>query len=298
MIDLYRFQRFLVEDPVALALAASWFFGLALVLTQFGLQHLSPRRGALVSIPTSTALLWVLAPFMLGGGGGNRYAVAIFLAVGLFFPASVTLLTFEANRRMGPSVTGALGNLTPLFAIGLAALLFGDVPRPLHAVGMAVIFAGVVLLSVDRRWSGGRWSVWVMALPLAAAAIRGATQPIAKFGLALWPSPFAAALIGYTVSSLVVAGAALLREKERSSDRPGRGFLWFSSVGLCNGCAVLALYVAHQHGPVTLVSPLVATYPLFTLVLTTIFFRGTRLELRRVAGVVTTVAGVAVLLSA
>jgi len=188
MIDLYRFQRFLVEDPVALALAASWFFGLALVLTQFGLQHLSPRRGALVSIPTSTALLWVLAPFMLGGGGGNRYAVAIFLAVGLFFPASVTLLTFEANRRMGPSVTGALGNLTPLFAIGLAALLFGDVPRPLHAVGMAVIFAGVVLLSVDRRWSGGRWSVWVMALPLAAAAIRGATQPIAKFGLALWPS--------------------------------------------------------------------------------------------------------------
>src|SRR6266851_7340195 len=111
-------------------------------------------------------------------------------------------------------------------------------------------------------------------------------------------SPFAAALIGYTVSSLVVAGAALLREKERSSDRPGRGFLWFSSVGLCNGCAVLALYVALQHGPVTLVSPLVATYPLFTLVLTTIFFRGTRLELRRVAGVVTTVAGVAVLLSA
>src|SRR5258707_13138339 len=104
MIDLYRFQRFLVEDPVALALAASWFFGLALVLTQFGLQQLSPRRGALVSIPTSTALLWVLAPFMLGGGGGDGYAVAIFLAGGLFFPAGRPLLNFEAHRRIGASV--------------------------------------------------------------------------------------------------------------------------------------------------------------------------------------------------
>jgi drug/metabolite transporter (DMT)-like permease len=290
--------RFTSEDPVTLALAAAGLFGAALVLTQFGLQHMSPRRGALVSIPTSTALFWLLAPFMLRGSEANASAVAIFLAVGLLFPASVTLLTFEANRRMGPSVAGALGNLTPLFAVGLAVLLFNEVPRPQHAVGIGVILAGVAILSVDRAWGGGRWPVWVMALPLAAAAIRGATQPIAKFGLALWPSPFAAALLGYTASSMVVAGAAFLRPSDRTPDRVGKGLLWFAIVGLCNGGAVLALYAALQRGPVTLVSPLVATYPLFTLVLTPMLFRETRLERRRVAGVVVTVAGVVVLLSA
>jgi drug/metabolite transporter (DMT)-like permease len=290
--------RFSSEDPVTLALASAGLFGVALVLTQFGLQHMSPRRGALVSIPTSTALFWLLAPVMLRTSEANPSAVAIFLAVGLLFPASVTLLTFEANRRMGPSVAGALGNLTPLFAVGLATLLFNEIPRPQHAVGIAVILAGVAILSVDRAWRGGRWPIWVIALPLAAAAIRGATQPITKFGLALWPSPFAAALLGYTASSMVVAGAAFWRKPDNSTDRAGKGFLWFAIVGLCNGGAVLALYAALQRGSVTLVSPLVATYPLFTLVLTLVLFRGTRLEHRRIAGVIITVAGVAMLLSA
>src|SRR5262245_33673423 len=123
-------------DPVALALVAALCFGTALVLTQFGLRHTSPRRGALVSIPTSTALLWLLAPALLSWDGARSDAIAIFLAVGLLFPAGVTLLTFMANRRMGPSVTGALGNLTPLIAIGLAVVLVGEALRPRHGVGI------------------------------------------------------------------------------------------------------------------------------------------------------------------
>jgi hypothetical protein len=40
-----------------LALGAACLFGLALVLTQFGLRTLMPSLGTLVSIPVSTALL-------------------------------------------------------------------------------------------------------------------------------------------------------------------------------------------------------------------------------------------------
>ena len=49
----------------------------------------------------------------------------IFLAVGLVYPALVTILTYEANFLMGPGVAGALGNLAPLFAVGGAVLIFG-----------------------------------------------------------------------------------------------------------------------------------------------------------------------------
>jgi drug/metabolite transporter (DMT)-like permease len=282
----------LLDSPQALALCASLMFGLALVLTQFGLRYASPSHGALMSIPTSAILLWMVAPLLLDWQGWSLRAAFIFIVVGLLFPATVTLLTFEANRRMGPSISAALANLTPLFAVLPAAVLLGETPRPLQALGIATIVSGVVTLSMDRRWLGIPWSYWAAALPIGAAAIRGLTQPITKVGLAMWPSPFAATLIGYTISSIVVAGVARARTGGWPSGYHRAGLLWFGSVGICNGIAVLALYAALARGPVLLVSPLVATYPLVTLALTAIFSRSARIGARLVVGVAMTVAGV------
>jgi len=199
----------LLENPHVLALCASFLFGLALVLTQFGLHHVPPSRGASVSIPTSAVLFSALAPFMLDWDGWDPRGALIFVLVGLLFPATVTLLTFEANRRMGPSVSGALSNLTPLFAVVVAAFLFNEVPRPLQALGIAMIVIGVITLSINRDWLGTRWHFGAILLPIGIAGIRGLTHPITKLGLALWPSPFAAVLIGYLMSSLVVTGVAV-----------------------------------------------------------------------------------------
>lgn len=122
-------------------------------------------------------------------------AVAIFAGVGLLFPATVTFLTFEANRQMGPSVSAALSNLTPLFAVLPAMVLLPEMPHPFQAIGIVAIVIGAVTLSIDRRWFGMSWSYWALALPIGIAAIRGMTQPITKLGLGIWPSPFAATLI-------------------------------------------------------------------------------------------------------
>lgn len=129
-------------------------------------------------------------------------AVAIFAGVGLLFPATVTFLTFEANRQMGPSVSAALSNLTPLFAVLPAMVLLPEMPHPFQAIGIVAIVIGAVTLSIDRRWFGMSWSYWALALPIGIAAIRGMTQPITKLGLGIWPSPFAATLICYTMSRL------------------------------------------------------------------------------------------------
>ncbi|HEX7968045.1 MAG TPA: DMT family transporter, partial [Stellaceae bacterium] len=188
-----------------------------------------------------------------------------------------------------------LGNLAPLFAIGLAALLFGEVPRPWQGAGIAAILVGIAALSTGRRWLDAPWPWWAMAFPLGAAFIRGVIQPVTKLGLAIWPSAFAAALIGYTVSSVVIGAAAL----GATAPRPGfrrRGVSWFACVGLCNGGAVLALYGALARGPVTLVSPLVATYPLVTLALGALLLRPATVDARIVGGIALTVAGVAMLI--
>jgi drug/metabolite transporter (DMT)-like permease len=252
---------------VVLAFTSALCFGVALVLTHIGLRYIAPLPGAAISIPCSTLLFIAVAPIVLGGRPIVWAAVPVFAAVGLLYPAVVTLLTFAANRALGPVITSALGNLAPLFAVGFAVFLLGE---PLHYAqigGVLVTVAGVATLSVTRGREGiAHWRSWALLLPLAAAAVRGFIQPSVKVGLAIWPSPFAAVLTSYIVSSLIIVGASRLQSGRFLAIAPLRGHLWFSLIGVLNGLAVLLLYAALANGPVALVAPLVATYPLVTIV--------------------------------
>jgi len=57
------------------------------------------------------------------------------------------------------------------------------------------------------------------------------------------------------------------------------------------------MYVALNRGSVTLVSPLVAAYPLITLLLSSVLLRSVRIDLKLALRVAETVAGVTFLLS-
>jgi drug/metabolite transporter (DMT)-like permease len=334
---------------IALAFGAAFLFGLALVLTQFGLRDVPSLSGAAISIPASTLLFVCAAPIVLADATIVWGAVPIFAAVGLLFPGTVTLLTFAANHALGPVMTGALGNLAPLFAVALAVAFLGEPLHALQLAGLIVTVAGIVLLTAPRRDDARRRLSWYLLLPLAAAALRGITQATIKLGLEIWPSPLAAALIGYVVSTIVVLTAVRLRtgrfvaKAPARADEPGsdechqrvhdisprrraspplclptryarasmkwprwplaslasapRGLLWFAGVGWCNGIAALLMYAALSTGPVTLVSPLVATYPLVTVGLSLLMLRKIEISLRLALAVALTVAGVALLIA-
>lgn len=87
---------------IALAFASAFCFGAGLVLTQLGLRDLSSLSGAAISVPSSTLLLIVLAPFVLAGTPIVWVAVPIFASVGLLYPGAVTVITFEAIACWGP----------------------------------------------------------------------------------------------------------------------------------------------------------------------------------------------------
>jgi len=281
---------------IVLALASASCFGLALTLTQFGLRDATPSAGAAISIPTSTLLFVLAAPVGLAGSSPQWAAVPVFACVGLLFPAAVTLITFEANRRLGPVVAGSLGNLAPVFAVLLAFLLLGEPLRVGQLLGLAVILAGIAALTAPARNQVTGWRSWYLVLPLAAAALRGFIQPVIKLGLAVWPSPFAAALIGYVVSSAVVVVTLRRRSGRWRPAVSRRAAGWFAGVGLCNGLAVLLMYAALARGPVSLVSPLVATYPLVTVIASALALRTVAFEVRTAMGATLTVAGVGLLL--
>jgi drug/metabolite transporter (DMT)-like permease len=289
----------LADNPLAvvLALYATFGFGAGFVLTQFALRWMPPRLGAALSIPTSTFSFWCLAPFLIDPAEVDVKAAGLFAGVGLLFPGAVALSNFESNRLVGPNIAGAVGGLAPAFAVLLALFLLEERPRMLQLFGIAAIVAGVVLM-YRGQWAFTARGAWLVALPLAAAAIRGFVQPVIKLGLERWHNPIAAVVIGYTVSSIVLILAALSSREtlKRRFDR--RGALWFAAVGLCNGSAVLSMYAALGRGPVALVSPLVATYPLVTVLLSAIFLKRERTDAPLIAAVTATVGGVILLLIA
>src|SRR5207247_7440623 len=98
-------------------------------------------------------------------------------------------------------------------------------------------------------------------------------QAAVKGGLALWPDPFIAALVGYCVSSVTIFAANRALVPRSSAPLARRGILWFVAVGICNGLGVLAMYAALNGGRVSVVSPLGAPYPLFPLALSPLFLR-------------------------
>ena len=126
--------------------------------------------------------------------------------------------------------------------------------------------------------------------------LRGVVPPIVKLGLEIWPSPLWACLIGYIMSSLVVLTVQRVRTGSFIAAAPWPGRFWFAVTGVSNGLSTLTLFAAVRHGPITLVAPLVAIYPLVTVVLSSIMLKHVQITPRIVAGTVLSVAGVSLVL--
>lgn len=221
----------------------------------------------------------------------------MFLGLGLFFPVAVTLLAYEANRRMGPTVAGAIGSTAPLFAVLGAALFLGESLGLKQMGATLAIVAGSIVLTRrsgnDKAAQSGAKQNWVAWL---AAALRALAQVTVKAGLLLWPNPYAAAALGYTMSAVVIWAIAAWSGRAESSRYTRQGVFWFGLTGLFNCSAVLALYAALEDGSVNIVSPIAATYPLFTLLLNSVILREERLSVQLLLGVTLMVGGVTALL--
>ncbi len=228
----------------------------------------------------------------------NQWSLAsftVFAIVGAFFPALVTFLNFEANKRIGPSLTGALGNLSPAFAVAFAVIALGETPNAPQVIAIAAVCIGVALLFLKPDATASHITAWMLALPLAAALIRGLVQPAIKYALIGWPSPFAAVTTGYLVSACVMAIYARISGLNRK-DFNTSGVVWFMAIAVANGAAVFLLYAALARGPVTIVTPIVACYPVIVLMMNAVLREDRNVTARTITGVSITVAGIAMLL--
>jgi drug/metabolite transporter (DMT)-like permease len=265
----------------------------------------------------SGALLWGVGDF-LGGLASRRLAVlavlAISQAVGLLgvgvwvalsgdpFPGVVELLPAAGAGIAGivglgalyrGLAIGAMGIVAPISAAGPVVPLAADVaqgvvPRPLQWLGVALVVAGVVILSREPASATGTRMAAGVGLALVAAAGFGA------FWVGVDAStdesvPWAVAAVRSTAVAIALTAVLLTSTTLRA---PAPLLLLIVGVGLFDTSANVAVAAASTEGAIGIVAVLSALYPVVTVVLARLVL-GERLSASRRFGGVLALAGAA-----
>lgn len=278
-------------NPVLLALVAACLFGASTVTAKRGLSVVHPQAASLVVIGTVVTLYLLSSPLWMRAQDWFTLGFWIFVLNGLMHPFLSMYLALEATSRTGPTVAATLSGTAPLFAAFTAIAFLGESINTWISLGTAATVAGVMTLTWSPKGAG---TLLRLALLFAtgAAIVRGLNHTIGKWGLETMPNVFMAVLVSFSVS---LCGALLvyrLRTGTLAVRIPRAGLGYLVLTGAIIAVAVLCMYGGLATGRVVVVSPIIAAYPVFTL-LTALMFKQESLTLKLAAGVLLVVGGVA-----
>lgn len=259
-----------------LALLASFFFAVGALLVKRGLHQTDSISGTVITIATSLAIFGIAAIFTVERTDWFSPAIWIFAAIGLLRPSFSTMLAYEGKHRLGPTISTTVEATSPIFAVMGGILLLSEPVEATTLAGAAGVMAGIMLLCLRGRGSA-QWSLPALLFPLAAALIRSGAHVGARWGLTLLPNVILTGMVAYAVSFLIATAVALMRRKVFGGRRSWQGWKWFVLAGLANSGAIFTLNTALMLGSVSRVSPLISTYPLFTMILSAVFYRQERI---------------------
>jgi drug/metabolite transporter (DMT)-like permease len=276
--------------PIALSLMAAALWGISAHIQRLGLDGTDALTGAFISVGTGAAMMWVAAPFFVDAAWWTAPATLVFVAVGVIFPALGQRFQIASVDLVGASLTASLSSVAPVVAVAIGVGLLGETLGLQGAIGIGIMVTGFVLATHSPRGIKRGFPAWALLVPLGAAVVRGIAQPGLKIGLADLPSPAFALLVGTTVST-VTLGVLLLPRAIRGEVRRGSGWVWFAVNGAMFTLGILFLNYALSLGTVTLVSPLAATTPLWTLAFGALLFKREQLGPKHLAIALMVVVG-------
>ena len=275
-----------------LALLAGAFFALTAFSQRRGLADTDGLSGALYSIGTMAACLWLVSPFFVNFAWFKNPIIWIFVITGILFPAGSQTAQIFSVQKLGPTLTSALGSLAPVFAVIPAILILGEVLNFQAGLGLAIIISAMIYSTLGSKKLPRNWPIWALALPFGASLARGITQPFTKLGMLEIPSPIFASMVQATISlGVIFLVTSLPVNRKLRRIGPG-GRRWFCVTGVLISCGILSLNWAISLGDVLLVAPIASLVPLWALALNILIFRVEAVGLRHLGVAVLVVVGV------
>lgn len=284
-------------DPKLLALVTAISFGLNPITLKLGFgkggrPDTAMILGLVVSVPIYVAILPL-------GGGLHWEQVTIaalfgYVLGGLFGTGIGRRWLYIAIDRIGASPATAIKNSAPVVSALLAAVVYQEPVTPIRWAAIIGIVVGVGLVTWKPGSGVRHWFDVGTAAAIGAALSYGIRPLFLKFGLEAADLPLTAALVG-AIAALTYALLFGDRSGLLTAHREPAFGLFIAS-GVLQAVGFLALTLGLSGGQVSVVYPVTASAPLFTLAFTALFLKGKeRLTAQIVLGAALVVFGVTVL---
>ena len=275
-----------------------WALAAAIMAAFTGVLAARPLRR--MGLMSATLLTNIFNMLVLGLFGWWKYdpddvtleGMLWFALLGVTAYSYGRLVYYKAIDSIGPPRLMTLMSTSPLLSLSLAVLFLGEEPGPAVLGGTGLVVAGVILVSYEP--GRGRWLQSGILWGFASALSLGVSVFIRKKGLDAMPS------IGLTVAWSNMVSIPIIYSLRYFS--PPRLFDWgprwavatIIVVGILNSGNQLLYNLAIINAEVSVVGPIIASMPIFSIIFTVFMLRDmTRVRPRLVVGVCVTVAGMA-----
>lgn len=277
--------------PQLIALCAALSYAVSGIAAKRGMRYSTPMTVTLVSITIHAVTL--TAAVLLTGGipSVSGWVLFLFALAGTLQPI-IRLFTYAGIFHVGAARGTTLRGAHPLFSTILAIVFLGEQATLPVMTGTLLIVAGITLISWQRETQVTSFRWWHVGYPLAAALLAGISHPLRRYALGLANEPlFLAAIIGVVALPWLVGYVTFPGKGERPVwNRKALGP--FLVAGTFETLGIVLVIVALSVGPVVVVSPIVATGPMWVLIGTWLFLRGIeQINLRTVLGTVAVISG-------
>ena len=268
---------------VLFSFLAAFGFASGYILIRVGMQRVPAPTATFFSVLTGAILLLGLAVALNLPDIKALTPVALgwFAVMGLIAYPLARLLNNSAITMVGVSRAAPMASLQPIFVFGLGMALLGERPNLLVSIGTLMVVGGLVMVfltqinanSTDRLPSAKNLG---FLLAMGGALAFASRDVISRHVVTDVANPLVTAAF-----ALALGGCMLLmvihRDVLHSLRRLPGGYIAICGLaGICSGLAVASLFQALNRAPVTVVSPINASSPLFALVLVHLFLQ--RLE--------------------
>ena len=196
----------------------------------------------------------------------------IFCVIGLFVPGLSRLFLIISTERVGAARSSSIRATGPLIATLAAILWLKEMPTFLNSFGILTIVTGGYVLS-KRSQSEPLWQKSDLIYPIAGTFLTAMRDVAVRFGLSEYSYPIAGAWAATFVSFIVVLLYRMWRHREGESTPPLKAWLYYGLLGIAVTIGFTTLFFALISGQVVIVSPITATNPLFTLLLSALFLK-------------------------
>jgi uncharacterized membrane protein len=278
--------------PQFLALCTALSYAAANVSVRRGLHHSSAATATLVSLIVHTVVLGAAVVFTGGAPDVAPLAVLLIAVTGVL-QTGMRLWHYMGIEKVGTSRAVTLRSTHPIFSVAIGATILQEQMTPEILIGTLLVVAGIIASSWHVESQIGTFRRQHLLFPIVTALITGIVHPIRRYAMVIADEPlFFAALVGPISLSCYASTLISPAMRQRIVWNPG-SLTSFVAAGIFETLAVLFMLSAFVDGPVSLVSPIAATSPVWTLLMTVVFLRDLeRINRYAVAGTLCVVVGV------